>query len=230
MTDAFDGFPKGATGFLKELEKNNDRDWFNANKKRYQQDVEGPALALVGALAPRIAKISPHVNVVAKKQGGSIMRIYRDTRFSKDKRPYNEHVSMRFGHSARKEDAPGFYLRVGARDLWLGTGIWQPSTDGCNRIRTHIVENATKWKRVRDAKAFRATFGDLEGESLKRPPKGFDKDHPLVEDLKRKDFVAFATWSASKATSKDLPAEIAKAYGSSKAFVAFLCEALGLPF
>ncbi len=227
----FNGFTKKTTGFLRDLERHNDREWFNANKATYEEHVQQPMLAFIAAIAAPLGKISPHLVADDKKVGGSMMRIYRDTRFSKDKRPYNEHVSVRFLHErAGKTPAPGLYLRVAARDVTLGTGIWHPDAPALGKIRDHIVDNANAWLRIRDAKAFTGTFGTLDGESLKRPPKGYDADHPLVEDLKRKDFCAFTSRPAKDLTAPDFLAQTVRAYKTSAKFLAFLCAALDLDF
>lgn len=225
------GFSKKTTAFLRDLEKNNDRAWFNDNKSVYEEHVQQPMLDFIAAVAAPLRKISPHIVADDKKVGGSMMRIHRDTRFSKDKRPYNEHVSVRFLHErAKKTPAPGFYLRVAAREITLGTGIWHPDPEALGKIRDHIVDNASAWVRVRDGKRFAETFGALDGESLKRAPKGYDPDHPLVEDLKRKDFCAFTTQPASALVKSDFLAQTVSAYKTSAKFVAFLCDALDLEF
>ena len=224
-------FSRKTTKFLGELEKNNNRDWFNANKDRYEEDVLEPALAFIRAMQPRLAKISKHITAVDKKSGGSLLRIYRDVRFSKDKRPYNTHVSMRFMHEkAKKTPAPGFYVRLQPDAVFLGTGLWQPDPPALAKVRKKIVADPKAWKSARDAKAFRDAFGELDGESLKRPPKGFDPEHPFVEDLKRKDFVGFAKWKVSAATKADFPDAVAKAWKGSNKLMTFLCGALKLPY
>ena len=222
---------KRTLAFLADLEKNNNKAWFDKNKDRFEEDAREPFRALIRELEPRLHKISPHILASDKKVGGAMMRINRDVRFSKDKRPYDPRLAARFVHdSADKRGAPGFYLRVDHKGCWVGTGIWQPDTPFVKQIRDHIVAEPKAWKSAVSAKAFRDTFGDLDGESLKRPPKGYDPEHPLVEDLKRKDFVGFAEWKANKATGKTFVTDLAKAYRSSNKLMAFLCDALKLPY
>ena len=108
--------------------------------------------------------------------------------------------------------------------------IWRPDTEFVGSIRDHIVAQPKAWKSATGAKALRDAFGGLAGESLKRPPRGYDADHPFVEDLKRKDFVAFCEWKTTAVTKADFPATVAKTYAASNKFMAFLCDALGLPF
>ena len=117
-------------------------------------------------------KVSPRFAAIDKKVGGSLMRIQRDTRFAKDKRPYNENVSMRFIHQdATREAGLGYYLRITAKDVTLGAGVWQPEPPALKRIRDAIVADPSAWKKARDRKAFKEAW-TLDGESLKRRAEG----------------------------------------------------------
>ena len=224
-------FTRKTLAFLKDLENNNSRDWFLANKARYEQDALGPFLDFIRAMRPRLEKLSSHILASDKKVGGAMMRLNRDVRFSKDKTPYAPRLAARFMHDqGKKGGAPGYYVNIDARGCTLGTGIWRPDTKFVGSIRDHIVKEPKAWKSATGAKAFRDAFGDLAGESLKRPPRGYDAEHPLVEDLKRKDFVAFCEWKASAVTKEGFDKAAAKAYAASNRFMAFLCDALKLPF
>ena len=159
---------------------------------------------------------------------GSLFRIYRDTRFSHDKRPYKTHAGVQFRHERAKDvHAPGFYLHIEPKQAFIGVGIWHPDSDTLKLLRDAIVENPAKWKRAKSAKSFTAEF-ELAGDSLKRAPKGYDPDHPLIEDLRRKDFIA-----VTKLKDKDLVApafldRFTKTCTSAKPFMRFLAEACGL--
>ncbi len=217
--------------FLRDLEKNNNRAWYDANKARYQEDAQEPFREFIRAMEPRLEKISPHILCSDKKVGGAMMRLHRDVRFSKDKTPYSPRLAARFMHDAgEKGGTPGYYINIDASGCTLGTGIWRPDTKFVGQIRDHIVADSKAWKSATGAKAFRDAFGGLGGESLKRPPRGYDAEHPFVEDLKRKDFVAFAEWKTAPVTKADFPAVVAKTYAASNKFMAFVCEALQLPF
>lgn len=230
MSD-FNGFGPDLQAFLAEVAQNNDKDWFEKNRKRFQQNVQAPTLAFVRAMAPHLEGISPQLVANDRKVGGSMMRFFRDTRFSKDKSPYNTHVSLQFFHRDGKGNAaPGLFMRITSDELVVGTGIFKPETALANRIRGHIAENPGSWTTARDDKAFKKAFGELEGDSLKRPPKGFDKEHPLVEDLKRKDFVAFASLNPKWVTDKKLPERVTKVWSTSKPLLAFLADSVGVPF
>ena len=155
MADDFKGFPRDAVAFLDDLTKNNTRDWFQRNKGRYEESVQEPARALVRALAERFAVFAPHVVADDRKSGGSLMRIHRDVRFSKDKRPYDPRVAAQFFHeNGKKASAPGYYVHIGPDAVTLGAGVWRPDTPEVGKIRDRIVEKADDWAAVRDDKAF----------------------------------------------------------------------------
>src|SRR5918996_1594329 len=129
--------------FLADLRANNDREWFAANKHRYEEHLLEPAMAFVDAFAPRLRKLSPHFRADSRPSGGSLFRIYRDTRFSKDKSPYKTHLGLHFRHERAKDvHAPGYYLHIGPDEVYAGAGIWHPDTDGATRIRESIVVDA----------------------------------------------------------------------------------------
>jgi len=224
-------FTRRTFTFLRDLENNNNREWFEANKTRYQEDALEPFLEFVRAMHPRLRKTSPHILASDKKVGGAMMRLHRDVRFSKDKAPYSPRLGARFLHAkGRKGGTPGYFIRIESTGCTLGTGIWRPDTKFVANIRDHIVKEPKAWKSATGAKSFRDAFGGLAGESLKRPPRGYDADHPFVEDLKRKDFVGFCEWKTTPATKADFPNAVAKTYAASNRFMVFLCDALGLPF
>jgi uncharacterized protein (TIGR02453 family) len=208
--------------FLKDLSKNNNKDWFNANKKRYESSVQAPVLEFVRAMSPRLKGISPRLVADDRKQGGSMMRIYRDVRFSKDKRPYNEQISLRFLHE--KPGGLGYYMGIEPGKVTLGAGIWRPEPPQLEKIRKAIAADAAVW-----VKAFRLKGWVPGGETLKRPPKGFDADHPAVEDLKRKDFVLFTDLRPEDARKPGFADSVAAEYSRAKPMMKFLAAALKLP-
>ncbi len=172
--------------FLRELKANNERSWFEANKARYHADVRDPMLDFIAAFAEPLADISPHFVADPRANGGSLFRIYRDTRFSPDKTPYKTNAGAHFRHAAGKDaHAPGFYLHLEPGACFAACGIWHPGGDALAEIRNAIIEDPVRWTRMTQAKAFRDTF-TLMGQSLQRPPRGYDAAHPLIDDLKRK--------------------------------------------
>lgn len=216
--------------FMRELTANNDRDWFAANKARYEADVREPALEFISELGPRLDKISPHFLADARLVGGSLFRIHRDTRFSKDKSPYKDHTGIFFRHAAAKDvHAPGFYLHLQPGQVFAGAGIWRPDGESARRIRTAIAADPARWKRATRGKRFSSVW-ELGGDSLKRPPQGYPADHPLVDDLKRKDFIAMMKLRQSDVTAKGFADDYARACAAAAPFVEFLCGAVGVRF
>jgi uncharacterized protein (TIGR02453 family) len=175
--------------FLWELKENNNREWFQTNKSRYEKIVKNPLLAFIADFADRVPEISPHIAAIPRASGGSMFRIYRDIRFSKDKTPYKTHAALHFRHERGKDvHAPGYYLHLEPGSVYMGCGIWKPDGETVTKIRTRIVTKPKEWETAIGNKDFTSTL-TLEGDSLKRPPRGFDPTHPLIEDLKRKDFI-----------------------------------------
>jgi uncharacterized protein (TIGR02453 family) len=226
----FPGFTPALFQFYAELESHNHRDWWQANKDRYEDEVRSPALGFIDAMGQRLGTISPHFVAVPKKVGGSLMRPYRDTRFSKDKTPYKTNVGIQFRHERGKDvHAPGLYLHISTEELFLGAGIWHPDKDALAAIRGRIVERPQEWVAARDDAGFGRTWR-LGGESLQRPPRGFDKQHPLIEDLKRKDHIAVADLDIDDVLGPEAVDGIAEAFARSRPYLAFLCAAIGLEF
>jgi len=216
--------------FLQDLAANNTKAWFEANRERYESELRAPALRFIEAFGPYLAKVSPHFRADPRPVGGSLFRIYRDVRFSKDKRPYKTHLGIHFRHELGKNaHAPGFYLHIDPTGSFFGAGIWRPERDALAKIRDAIVEDSTGWKRARDAKTFKSAF-ELKGDSLKRPPRGYPPDHRFVDDLRRKDFIAIRPLTKSAVTSSDFAPTLAAACRDAKPYVRYLCKALEVPF
>lgn len=215
--------------FFRDLKENNDRDWFEANKARFEQEVREPLLAFIDAFAEPLYRISPHYRADATKVGGSLFRIFRDVRFAKDKSPYKTHAGVHFRHERAKDvHAPGFYLHLQPGEVFMGVGIWHPDSAAVKMIRAAILENPEGWSKARGG-----TFGKrfvLDGESLKRPPAGVSADHPLVEDLKRKDFIGLVESSEKEACAGDFPKTFAETCKAGGRFMKFLTEAVGLEY
>ncbi len=216
--------------FFRELKENNNRDWFQANKKRYEMYVKDPLLEFIADFGLRLAEISPHYVADPRPVGGSLFRIYRDVRFSKDKTPYKTAAGIQFRHESGKDvHAPGFYLHLEPDNVFVGGGIWHPDTRTLGQIRDAIVANPVRWQRVISNEAFSAVY-KLGGESLKRGPKGYEPDHPLIEDLKRKDFVASTPFGEEEACAHDFIDHFAELCRLAGPFNKFLATAIGLPW
>jgi uncharacterized protein (TIGR02453 family) len=216
--------------FLADLRENNDREWFAANKHRYEQHLLEPALDFIEAFAPRLEKISPHFRADPRPSGGSLFRIYRDTRFSKDKSPYKTNVGIHFRHERAKDaHAPGYYLHIGPGEVFAGGGIWHPDTEAATRIREAIVADPQRWKRAAHGGAFAKQL-ELGGESLKRVPSWADAEHPFAEDLKRKDFFGWARLSEDDVVAPGFVDEYASICRAAAPLMRFLCDALEVPY
>jgi uncharacterized protein (TIGR02453 family) len=226
----FNGFPSQTLGFLESLARNNDRQWFNANKHLYETHVREPALAFIEQMSPRLLRISDQFNAVAKKSGGSLMRVYRDTRFSKEKTPYKTNIGIQFRHQLGKDvHAPGFYLHIEPGDCFLGAGIWHPESKTLARIREFIADNPAAWQAALAHKPFRRNF-QLVGDSLLRPPRGYAADHPLIDDLKRKDYIALKPFDPKLIRSPKLLDFAAKGFADAAPLMRYLCNAVAVNF
>lgn len=227
---AFAGFGPATLGFLAELSNHNNKEWFDANKQRYEDEVREPARAFVRAMTPALRKISKHLVADDRKVGGSIMRIYRDVRFSKDKTPYKTNLGVHFRHARGKDvHAPGCYVHLGLDGCFLGMGMWHPDGPSLAAIRSVIAESPKKWKRVIEDPKLTGTWS-FGGDSLKRPPRGFDADHPLIDELKRKDHILVSDLTVDQAESDALVELCAARFTAGKKHMSALCDAIGVPF
>jgi uncharacterized protein (TIGR02453 family) len=216
--------------FLEDLADHNDREWFKQQKGRYVEFVQEPAVAFILEVAPGLGRISPHLRADARPVGGSLFRIQRDTRFSKDKTPYKIHTGIQFRHASGADvHAPGFYLHLQPGEVFAAAGIWRPEGEAARRIRRAIVDDPTGWKRAAHGKGF-ATRYVLTGDVLKRPPTGFPSDGPFADDLMRKDFIAEVKLSEKAATAPGFAREYVDLCRAAAPFMRFLCRALDLPF
>jgi uncharacterized protein (TIGR02453 family) len=223
-------FGPEALKFFRELARHNERAWFHANKARYEAAVRDPFLRLISDLAPPLAKISPHFRADPRAVGGSLFRIQRDTRFATDKTPYKTWAGARFFHErGRQVEAPLFYLQIAPRDCFVAAGVWHPQPEAQRRIRNFLVDNPAAWKRAVHAPAFRRRY-ELGGESLVRPPRGFDPAHELIEDIKRKDFVVSHRLDDAEVTGPELRDRVIEEFRAMAPMVDYLCAALDLEF
>jgi uncharacterized protein (TIGR02453 family) len=210
--------------FLDELRRHNDRAWFNANKARYLAEVRDPLLAFVAAVAPKLSAISPQVVADPRPSSGVLLRIYRDTRFARDKRPYKTNAGLHFRHAAGKDiHAPGYYLHLEPGQVFMAAGTWRPDADALRAIREAIVKDPPGWERAKRP-------GLHGGDALTRAPRGFDPAHPLIEDLKRTSFTSGAEFSEKQACAPDFPARFIDACRRQRPLMRFLAGAVGLSF
>ena len=223
-------FSKHTFAFLRALARNNSRPWFQAHAADYERHVREPFLALIADLQAPLGKISTHFRADPRKTGGSLFRIYRDTRFANDKTPYKTWAGARLFHERRRETAaPSFYLHIAPKDCFAGGGIWQPEPPALKRIRDFLADNPAAWKRATQSRTFREHFV-FWGESLSRPPRGYDLKHALIEDLKRKSFAAGEEFGEDLACSRELLPTVVATYKRLAPMIDYLCAALDLEF
>jgi uncharacterized protein (TIGR02453 family) len=216
--------------FMEKLAANNNREWFSANKENYHHDLRDPFLAVIEAMQGPMADISAHYRADPKPVGGSLFRIYRDARFSKDKSPYKTWAGARFFHArAKQTSAPSFYLHIAPNDCFFGAGIWQPEPDTLKKIRDFLIENPNAWTNATQAKNFQTQFR-LGGDSTARPPRGYDANHPLIADIKRKDFVAVRALTHAQVCHEGLVDQLVAGFRTCAPMVDYLCAALELEF
>lgn len=210
--------------FLRRLKRNNNREWFAKNKARYQLVVVEPALSFINDFAPNLYDLSPHFLADARPTRGSLFRIYRDTRFSPDKRPFKTHVGIRFSHSSGKDaHAPVFYLHLEPDNCFAAAGIWHPDNRALTRVRSAIVNDPDRWAGVREKLA-------LEGDRLARPPRGIDCQHPFIDDLKMKDFVSSIPFTEKQICGQGFLRVFTAACAKVSPLVEFTTRALGLKY
>ncbi len=217
-------FGRGLFEFLNELKMNNNRAWFNANKQRYVAEVEEPLLRFIVDYGTQMEKISKNFVADPRRVGGSMFRIYRDTRFSKDKSPFKLTAGARFPHQALASgrSVPGFYLHL-EPGLCVGRGgIYHPDVTALEQIPNHIVANPRAWAGVLRTKIY------IEGDTLKRPPIGFDPEHRFIEDIKRKDFYSMIKLTKRQVCAPDFLDTHVNACIQAAPLVEFLTRALRL--
>jgi len=223
-------FTKSSLRFLSDLAANNKREWFHANKARYDAEVRDPFLRLIGDLAAPLQKITTHLRADVRTQGGSLFRIQRDTRFANDKTPYKTWAGARLFHERTREiEAPSFYMHIQPKNSYAGGGVWHPQPSTLKRIRDFFIDNPEAWKRATRSKAFRENF-EFWGESLVRPPRGYPIDHELIEDLKRKSFAAGGAISDAVVCSAELKPVLVDQFKKLAPTLDYLCAALELEF
>lgn len=233
MTDTFRGFGRGALTFLRQLKRNNRREWFQEHREAFDTEVLNPLKLLVEELDVRFASFAPEFVGDPKR---SIFRIYRDVRFSKDKSPYKTHAACWFNHrrassrvgSEADTGSAGFYFHLQPGKSFVGGGLWMPPRPSLNRLRDAIAEDPTGFDRI--ARGLTKRYGGLDDEAvLKKMPRGFSEDHPAAKWLRYQSFVSGREITDATVTDPKLPAILAKEFEGLLPLVRWLNAALGLP-
>jgi len=220
VAGTFKGFPREGIAFLRDLKKNNDRDWFTPRLDEYKDSVRAPMLELVQAVHLAMLKFAPaYVGEPAK----CLYRIYRDTRFSKDKTPYKTHAAAAFWRSnMEKNEGAGYYFAISPEEVAIGGGMYMPLPPVLLTTRQRIAADAEGFRETFDTKTVRRLLGELQGEQTKRVPKGFSAEHPAADLLRFKQYVLYTTLKPDVATSSKLVREIATKFEAMTPFVEFL--------
>ena len=221
MTDKRPAFPQAGLKFLKSLKRNNNREWFQKHKPEYEESVKVPMLQLIEALAEEFAEFAPEIQVSPK----SLFRIYRDTRFSKDKRPLKTHVAASFSvRGLDRHEGAGFYFHIAPTELWIGGGMWRPATDELRSVRDHIAANHERLRKIVEARQFRKLFGTLQGEQSSRMPRGYPAGHPAEHYLRYKDLLAARELKPEDATRPNFLGILAETFKGMNPLIRFLNE------
>jgi len=210
--------------FLTRLKRNNNRDWFLAHKDEYETHVRQPALRFITDFAVPLRGIAPYLVADPRSSRGSLFRIYRDTRFSYDKRPYKTHLAMRFSHRGKDVHSPGFYLHLEPGGCFAASGLWHPEPPTLLKVRSAIVSRPKEWRAVR-----KLLNWDDAGK-LSRPPHGFPRDHEFVEDLKLRDLGTAVEFTERQVCSPKFMTIFADACRKMSPIAAFLSSAVGMKF
>lgn len=217
--------------FLRDLKANNNRAWFEANKERYHQYARDELIKMLIELQAGLAEFAPQIEVVPKAVGGSIHRIYRDLRFSKDKTPYKTHLSAHLRHQQRDASyGLGFYLRIEPGECIVASGIWQLTPKNAATVRNRIVKRPDEWARATAASHFVSLYGSVYGEQLKRVPGEYDSDHRFADDLRRKGFGGFAKLTDEQILGPACVPLVLDSFKAAVPLMQFLADAFDIPW
>ncbi|MGI9102405.1 MAG: DUF2461 domain-containing protein [Terriglobales bacterium] len=214
-------FSKELFDFLRRLKRNNRREWFLRHRQEYETYGRDAALRFISDFATPLYEISPQLRADPRR---SLFRIYRDTRFSHDKKPYKFHLAMRFSHPGKDVHSPGYYLHIEPEGCFAAAGLWHPEMPVLLRVRGAIVSRAAEWRKVR-----RLVNWDDAGK-LSRPPRGFPCDHEFVEDLKLRDIGSSVAFTDKQVTGPRFMETFVDACHEMEPLVRFLSGAVGLKF
>ena len=185
---------KDTLDFLRQLERNNNREWFTANKSNFKS-VESDVKAFYTAVMENLKK---HDEIEKMK----LFRIYRDVRFSKDKTPYKAHFGGSFARAGARLRG-GYYIHIKPGDSFIATGFWEPNKEDLLRIRKELELDASEFRKVIGNNKLKDVWGDIEGDEVKTAPKGFDKEHPDIDLIKKKQYIFTRKFSDKEVLSKE---------------------------
>ncbi|MGH9604230.1 MAG: DUF2461 domain-containing protein [Terracidiphilus sp.] len=201
-------FRPEALKFLRNLARHNDREWFTPRKAIYEAELKEPMLAIVRKITDAMVDFAPsHVRPAEK----CVFRIYRDTRFSADKRPYKTHVAAWWLHSGlEKTSGAGYYFHIDPKEVIVAAGSYMPDKDQLTAIRHWLLDHHQEFRRLLHSPAVRRTFKEFEGNALTRPPKGFPPDHPALDLIRCRQWGLSATLPAEEALKPTIAATVVR--------------------
>jgi len=224
-------FSPASLAFLHDLALHNNKTWFSTHKADYEQQVRVPFLRLITDLQPALAQVSPHFRADPRKVGGSLFRIYRDCRFSRNKSPYKTWQGARLFHYRHKQvPAPSFYIHLAPDASFVGAGIWHPESATQRRIRQFIFDNPAHWQSAVHDPAIKRRYQFESSEKLVRPPLGFPTDFAFIDDLKQRNWVLCRPLADSTMTGSNLRQILGRDLIQLAPFMDYLCAALELEF
>jgi uncharacterized protein (TIGR02453 family) len=219
----FEGFPSDGIRFLKRLKKNNNREWFKQHKSEYDNLVKLPMQSFIAALRTSMETMAPEIEIHPTR---NIFRIYRDTRFGNDKTPYKTNVAAVFHLRGHWQESAGFYIHIEPGTIYIGGGIYMPTSDQLKLIRSAIVDHASEFCSIVESKIFKSKFGTLDGEKLKRAPIGAPQDHPQIEWIKYKSYYTGVEWNEKECYTSKFIGKVTRVYSDLLPLIRFLNRAL----
>jgi uncharacterized protein (TIGR02453 family) len=218
VPSVFPGFPAEGLAFFAALQRHNRREWFQPRKAIFEETLKQPMRELVGAVNAAMKSFAPEYVTDPDK---AIYRIYRDTRFSKDKTPYKDHIAASFPRRGDKAGA-GYYFAVSHKEVAIGGGIYMPPPETLFAIRQHLAERHQEFRKIAGARAVRRLFTAVQGERLTRVPKGYPCDHPAADLLRMKQYLLYVELPPALATTPALYTEVVKHFRAMAPFMEFL--------
>jgi uncharacterized protein (TIGR02453 family) len=213
--------PASAIEFLKLVKKNNNRDWFNAHKERYMKEHE----ALISFADALLLEMNKHDKIETPSGKKSLHRIYRDTRFSKEKTPYKTNWSGSFSRATKKLRG-GYYFHIEPGNTFVAGGFWGPNPQDLKRIREELAYDAGPLRKIIKSKSFKETFGELLGEQLKTAPSGYPNDHENIDLLRYKQFLLVKKFSDKEMLSDNFQKQVNETFKRMRPFFDLMSEIL----
>lgn len=213
--------PPSSLNFLKAVKKNNNRDWFAKHKDEYLEELEH-ITAFADAL---LIEMNKHDSIETPSGKKSLHRIYRDTRFSKDKTPYKTNWSGSFSRATKKLRG-GYYFHIEPGNSFIGGGFWGPNPDDLKRIREEFVVNGKEFRKIMNSKSFKDNFRTMQGEQLKTAPQGFEKDHPEIDLIRYKQFLLYKGFTDKEVLSPGFVKQVSEGFRKMRPFLDYMSEAL----